>query len=295
MQAADVDYEKGAYSTIERILYLLVIPIVFSLLLTIGLLHIFGVNVKDAALTMGNKIPIVERWIPEPASKTALDQGRNHSDDLSESQLEELRDLEALLVSEMARSSQYEEEINRLESLIKEMEIQLAATAHSDEQYDEGIKELAIVYAQMTPSRAASIIQNLTLHEQVLLLNEMTLEDQTRILEKMDPVSAAEASILLKDIVLTKDLQIAALQERLALHQGEGNDSPQLSNEELALTFAGMTTDHAATVLLEMIQINEDKVVNILRAMDVQARSQILDAITNLSELDAAQLSVKLG
>lgn len=295
MSTVDAEYEKGVYSTLERIFYLFIIPVVFSLLLTIGLLYIFGVNVKEAALHVGNKIPIVQNWLPDQVTPPVIDDDDLDSDERL-AQEEEIRDLEIRIASEIAKNDEQQQLIDQLEAIIKDMEIQLAELTYSDEQYEQGIQQLATVYAEMSPTRAANIIQNLTLHEQVLLLNEMTLTDRTKILEKMNPVAAAEASIMLKDIVLTKDVQIAALQERLLLHQGDDEvQTPHLSTEELALTLASMTTQQAATVLLEMLDNNEDKVINILRAMEVQARSRVLNEITVLSETDAAHLTAKLG
>lgn len=294
--SAKVEYEKTSYSTLERIVYLVVIPIVVFALLMFILLSIFGVDVKNSLLKVGNNIPIVQNWVPEPAESAAPSFPEQQvQEEHQELLLAELREVEQLLVEEVQKTERNEQYISELQLTIEQLEAELETKLLSEEEYGDSVRQLAHMYANMTPSRAADIIQNLTLHEQVLVLNEMASADQIRILEKMNPVAAAEASILLKDLHIVKDIQIAALQERLAIHSEEEAAAATLSAEELALTFASMTPNNAATVLVEMIQINENKVVDILRAMDVQARSRILNAITDLSGTEAAKLTAKLG
>lgn len=294
--SAKAEYEKRSYSTLERIVYLVIIPIVVFALLMLLLLYIFGVDVKNGLLKVGNNIPIVQNWVPDPADPAApLSPEQESREKNNEQLLAELQEVEQLLIQEVQKTEQNEQYINELLQRIEALEAELETKLLSEAEYAESIQQLAQMYANMTPGRAADIIQNLTLHEQVLVFNEMVTTDRIKILEKMNPVAAAEVSILLKDQIIAKDAQIAALQERLAIHSEETMDATTLSNEELALTFASMTPSNAATVLVEMIQINEDKVVDILRAMEVQSRSRILNAITDLSGTEAAKLTAKLG
>lgn len=292
--ATNAEYEKTSYSTFERIVYLVLIPILFSALLTSVLLTIFGVNVKDALLRVGHNIPVVNQLLPEPSTSGSLTDGSNPLID-HEQLIAEIQFLEDRLAAEMEKNEQNEAYMLQLEQEIERLENELAVKLQSEEEYLASIQHLAQIYASMTPSRAAEIMQNLTLHERVLVLKEMAPADQIRILEKMDAALAAQASILLKDQLINEDVQIAALQERLALQMQEESEEMQLSHEEIALTLASMTADNASAVLVEMMKTNEAKVVNILRAMDVGARSRILNAIADFSESEAAKLTAKLG
>lgn len=294
--SAKAEYEKTSYNTFERIVYLVIIPVVVFALLMFLLLYIFGVDVKNGLLKVGNNIPIVQNWVPEPSeTPPAMTPEQQVREEHQELLLAELEEVERLLVEEVQKTERNEQYISELQETIAQLEAELETKLLSEEEYLNSVRQLANMYANMTPSRAADIIQNLTLHEQVLVLNEMASADQIRILEKMNPVAAAEASILLKDLIVVKDVQIAALQERLAIHSEEEEAAATLSNEELALTFASMTPSNAATVLVEMLQINEEKVIGILRAMEVQTRSRILNAIADLSGTEAAKLTAKLG
>ncbi len=53
----------------------------------------------------------------------------------------------------------------------------------------------------------------MTKNELVLVLGMMKPDERVKVLERMDPAKAAEASILLKDQTSVRDTQIAALQE----------------------------------------------------------------------------------
>lgn len=291
---AEAEYEKTSYGTFERFLYLFFIPIIFSAILTFVMLSIFGINVMNTVLTIGNKIPIIEKIVPEPTAAPVDKEETNAESNLdSEKTTEKLVELEQQLSIEVDLNQQKETEIVKLQQIIDGLQEELNIKSLNDEEYLIRIQQLAGVYAKMMPNRAAPIIENLTLSERVLVLNEMPPADQIKILEKMNPVSAAETSILMKDQFVVKDVQIAALQERLAIHNDESNIL--LTNEELALTFASMTPNNAALVLLEMMKTSEDKVIGIMRSMNLQARSQLLNAITDMSEAEAAKISDKLG
>ena len=148
----------------------------------------------------------------------------------------------------------------------------------------------------MTPSKAAPIIEKLTLHERVLVLGAMRTDDRVKILEKMDPKIAAETTILLKDTVPVKDTEIAALQERLKQYElASSNDPEKLSSFDLGNTFAGMTPQSAAVVLVEMMKSNQPQVVAIMKAMDTQARSRILTAMADVSKESAAAITAEMG
>lgn len=291
---AEAEYEKTSYGAFERFLYLFFIPIIFSAILTFVMLSIFGINVMNTVLTVGNKIPIIEKIVPEPTAAPVDEEETDAESNLdSEETSEKLVELEQELLIEVDLNQQKETEIVKLQQIIDGLQEELNIKSLNDEEYLIRIQQLAGVYAKMMPNRAAPIIENLTLSERVLVLNEMPPANQIKILEKMNPVSAAETSILMKDQFVVKDVQIAALQERLAIHNDES--TILLTNEELALTFASMTPNNAALVLLEMMKTSEGKVIAIMRSMNLQARSQLLNAITDMSEAEAAKISDKLG
>jgi flagellar motility protein MotE (MotC chaperone) len=190
---------------------------------------------------------------------------------------------------------QRDQQIKELQAKNSSLEEQLKGKTQSDEEYTTKIQQLATMYAKMTPTKSAPIMENLTLSEQVLVLSMMKTDDRVKILEKMDPKKAADASILLKDQSTVKDRELAALQDKIKqLTEAGTKPSQQLTKDDLRSTFAAMTPKSSAIVLLEMNNNNPDKVLSILSSMDSQGRSRILTAMSETSKETAALISARL-
>jgi len=294
--------EERSYGFMERLLFY-TLPVLFTLLLTGVLLTVFGYDVVNELLRIGNKVPGVSAMLPEPkpteeelraAMLEAEEQGAEEP-----TEEEEAREIEAALSEKEAEVAALRSESETKDQRIAELQAELEAAKEeearqsaSESEYAANIKKLADVYAEMKPSKAAPVLENLTLSERVLVLKEMKEEQQVDILEKMDPTIAAETSILMKDVVAVRDLQIAALQERLALSGAETASSAALTNDELSRTFAQMTPDRAAEVLLEMEQ---SLVVTILRGMEEASRATLLNSLAELDKDRTAQITARLG
>ncbi|WP_238392632.1 magnesium transporter MgtE N-terminal domain-containing protein [Paenibacillus antri] len=294
--------EERSYSFIERLLFY-TLPVLFTLLLTGVLLTVFGYDVVNELLRVGNKVPGVSAVLPDPKPteeelRAAMLEAEER-DDEGETNEEEAAKIEAALSAKEAEMAALRSETETKEQQIADLQAELevkqeeeARQAASEAEYAANIKKLANVYAEMKPSKAAPVLENLTLSERVLVLKEMKEEKQVDILEKMDPTIAAETSILMKDVVAVRDLQIAALQERLALSGTQTASSAALTIDELSRTFAQMTPDRAAEVLLEM---DQSQVVNILRGMEEASRATILNSLSKLDKKRTAQITARLG
>nr|WP_309121397.1 hypothetical protein [Paenibacillus sp.] len=294
--------EERSYSFIERLLFY-TLPVLFTLLLTGVLLTVFGYDVVNELLRVGHKVPGVSAVLPDPKPTeeelraAVFEAGEQETE--GETNEEEAAKIEAALSAKEAEMAALRSETESKEQQIANLQAELEAKqeeearqAASEAEYAENIKKLANVYAEMKASKAAPVLENLTLSERVLVLKEMKEEKQVDILEKMDPTIAAETSILMKDVVAVRDLQIAALQERLALGETQTASSAALTIDELSRTFAQMTPDRAAEVLLEMEQ---SQVVNILRGMEEASRATILNSLAELDKERTAQITARLG
>lgn len=305
MPDIDADMEKTSYGTFERFLYLFLIPVIFTAILTLVLLSVFDYDVMNSVLRAANKIPLVESVVPDPKTEELPPAASEGGEDIRTAAEEEpdVEELQQLLQEREAELEQLRTAHQEQQQYIEQLQQEMAALQEekdqetiSEEEYQQNINRLAGVYADMMPSRAARIMENLTTAERVLLLGEMKSDEQIRVLEKMDPQTAAETSILLKDAVPVKERQIQALQERLKVYTEQEETMPDaLSNEDLGMTFAGMNAEDAAAILLQMRETNADKVIAILRAMNVQARSEILTEISAESGDIAAQITAQLG
>jgi flagellar motility protein MotE (MotC chaperone) len=309
MMMADVDVESGSsYGGMERFLIWFLIPFVFTAVLLGVLLTIFDYDVMNNVLRTAKNIPVIGSIVPEPKSKTtdikpADKKAQGAQQEAAPTAEENVKALSAKLDQkdqELKNTDvavqQRDQTIKELQSKNSQLEEQVKSKTLSDEEYAAQIQQLASMYAKMTPSKSAPIIENLTVPEMVLVLNSMKTDDRVKILEKMDVKKAAEASILLKDQTTAKDKQIAALQERIKqMTVPDPKATQKLSIDNLGATFSSMTPKSAAIVLMEMQNTNPDKVISILSSMDSAGRSKIITAISEQSKETAALISTRLA
>lgn len=304
------DYESESGGGFARFLFF-VTPIIFTVVLLSVLLTLFNVNFRNVMLDWGNKIPIVRDWIPESERKVA-DGNQNKSNEEEEKKQQESTDATVKELKEQvtkqeselkAAKEQATEQAEKAKVLQSELDReratkQQAAQAEEQAEYQKEVKKLAQLYAQMSPRKAAAIIEKLTTDEAVQMLSQMGNESKAAILEKMNEQRAADISIRLKDVVTSEDLNIAALQSRLKreaeVEAAETKTNAGLTDAQLSATFSTMSADSAATLLLQTYKISPDKALKILNSIDDAARSNILASMTKTDETETAKILNKL-
>lgn len=296
-----------SYGAMERFLIWFLIPFVFTAVLLGVLLTIFDYDVMSGVLKAAKQIPVVKSIVPEPKNKTATDAKANGAATPPQAQVasspQEQQAQSAAKIDEVQQElKKAEATIQQRDQTIKDLQLKnstleekMKTKTLTDEEYTSQIQQLAAMYAKMSPSKSAPILENLTTKEQVLVLSMMKTDDRVKVLEKMDPKKAADASILLKDQAAVKDTEIAALQERLKQAiTPDPKQAQKLSKDDLGTTFSTMTPKNAAIVLMEMQNSNPDKVLSILSSMDSAGRSRIIAAISDQSKETAALISARL-
>ncbi|WP_262674711.1 MotE family protein [Paenibacillus sp. J5C2022] len=294
MKLADTGVEKGT-SGFERFMFF-TIPLLFVAVLLLVLLTIFDVDFRNRALQFGQSVPVLNNVLPEPkVAGNAMDDESIRTIKMTE-RIEELETEQASLTADLAKANEdkktQEDIVAQLQGENAQLKRMVETEQLEDEQYGAKIGELASMFTKMTPSKAAPIIQNMQLEEMVLMFSYMRADDRVRIMEKMSPKVAADATVMLKDNVPVKDLQIAALQARLD-KDGEGDNgasATKLDEEQLGATFAAMDPVSAAELLLKMREINATKVLRVLRSVNDGARSAILSAMSDQDEKVTAQI-----
>jgi flagellar motility protein MotE (MotC chaperone) len=304
---ADINMESpSSYSALERFLIWFLIPFVFTAVLLGVLLSIFDYDIKSGIQKTLHSIPVLGSVVPAPKVKAVVsgpsktptaEQSLQNKDD----ELAKLKTKVTAIEDELQKNAdagqQKDAALKDTKAKIADLEEKLKAKTQTDEEYAKQISQLADLYAKMTPSKAAVIMENLTLKERVLVFSMMKEAARGAILEKMNAQKAAEASIGLKDIVSVKDMEIAALQERLAIN---GSTVPTkaattVSKSDLGQTFASMVPKSAASVLLEMQAANSEKMLAILSSMDNASRSKVMSVISDLNKEAAASITAKLA
>jgi len=294
--------EKSGLNGFERLLVIVLIPTAFTIILIVVLFSLIDKDLFNDMQRQAHQIPVIGSFVPEPKqSVDNPDKAVDSPTDKLKLQNQRIVELNQKLADQLTTinnantaSLEQKQTIQDLQAQITALTEQLKTKTSTDAEYEAQVQKTAQMYANMEPSKAALILDNLTLEEQVLIFSEMKQLDQVKILEKMDPLKAAQASIALKDIVTAKDREIAALQDRIKLNDSSLN-SIKLTKNDIGQTFANMTPKSAATVLLQMQSITPSKVIDILSAMATQPRSLVLSALADLSKETAAAISAKLA
>lgn len=303
----DMELEnEGSAGKFERFLFLM-IPIIFTLVLLGVLLTLFNMDIRNNVFQIANKIPVLEKWVPDPpADPTDPKQQSKKQEASSETTIKELKtklaEQEENLKKVTDEKTAQDAKVQALESQIEGMKTEAAAAAEvsneeTEDPYEKQVADLAKLYAGMKASKAAPIMENLTTEEMVQIFSVMNKASKTAILEKMDPQKAADVTIKLKETASSSDMAIAALQSRLKKEAGTTQTtttSTNLDKEKLNQTFSSMTPANAATLLGEMYKISPDKVVTIMNTVSDSVRSSILGEMTKNDSAQTAKIVNRL-
>ncbi|WP_202077085.1 hypothetical protein [Caldalkalibacillus salinus] len=278
------------YSKLQWFFYIILIPFFFSTLLVAIIFTFLGYNVVDTAKQVVSNIPGFE----------------SVATDMTE-QSEELEGTEGTRQPQLDEQPVTLEEITALESKMREKDEQISelneriATLNAEQEEDrisreareEKIQELARMYGRMSASRAAPIIENLTLLEAAQILNEMNTQEQTALMSRLNPSFAAQVTVVIKELHTVEDVDVAALQERLhmmvglldAEELGEDGDnldqSPRISINQMVNTYSQLPPAQAAAILEDMSgnQAEFTVATRLLSAMSDEHRSAIMGAM----------------
>ncbi|MEC0091405.1 MotE family protein [Paenibacillus macquariensis] len=297
------EVEKESAGGFERFLVLM-IPIIFTIVLLGVLLILFNMNIRNAALEIANKIPVVQNWVPAPnldPEKTKLQENKEEIKS-AESTIKELKDKLSAQQTELKQATegktQQDTQLKDLQSQIETLQNESILAENPEQKvdnYQKQIDELAKMYGNLSPSKAAPIIQNLTLEEMVLMFESMKSDKRIAIFEKMDPKVAAEVTMMMKDAKPAQDLQISALQSRVKKNDtATTQTSDKLNKSQLSQTFATMTPQSAADLLFQTYKISPEKTLTILNSVDDKTRSSILGKMSSIDSVTTAKILNKL-
>ncbi|MBM6387799.1 kinesin [Paenibacillus illinoisensis] len=308
MAVKDTDIEKESGSGWEKFL-MISIPIVFTVVLLGVLLTLFNVDIRNNMLELANKIPVVKDWVPDPVldpEKEKLDESEKQVES-AEATIEKLKsqvaaketELQAAKEATTTEAKKASDLQAKLDEAEEAAETAAAEVPESESDYQKQIKDLAKMYADMSPSKAAPILQNMTNEEMVLLLSAMQSTARTKVLEKMDPKTAADVTMMMKDAKPSGDLALDALQSRLkketaATTTTSTTNSKNLDKTQLSQTFSSMSASSGAKLLLETYKLSPDKTLTILNSVDDATRSQLLENMSTENSAETAKILNRL-
>ncbi len=296
------DANERPYNILERLIFYTV-PLVFALALTGALLTFFGFDVMRPVLQEANRIPFLRDYVPDPAP-LAIDTATEEEQPTVEptkkltqalAASERLVKAKDEAIIKLTKQNDDREKVNeKLQADLKTAQAKKEEQRLTAEQYNKRVKDLASLYAAMSPSKAAPILEKLTLSERVLLLHAMKPSEQVDILEKMTPETAAASSILLKDVVKVEALQVAALQERLGATDKQATDTAVPAPNDPDDVYAQMQPKQAAEVLLALAANDITEVSTILKRMQPQSRAAILNQLADKDTMTTAKIAAQL-
>jgi flagellar motility protein MotE (MotC chaperone) len=294
--------EEQSYSKLEWIFYIIVIPLLFTLVLSGIIAQMFGYNVVGVLAKWLHHVPVVEKILPADSSAGAPAAPANSTD----AKTKEIDNLKNQLqtkdkqVSDLTKQAQSDKQ-SMLQTQKQAQDAKTTADVNKqalDQDRQKQLAAMAQIYTAMSPSKAAPIMEKLTLQESSLILKTMKPADSSAILSKMDPQKAADVSAILKDTTLTKDTDLAAMQKRIqsltdSLSKAQKN---AVNLPEMVNSFGSMDPDSAAKILLTMDKSNERQVMAVLAHMNAQQRAQILSSMSKdpKNVETAARISQKL-
>ncbi|WP_163101508.1 MotE family protein [Peribacillus alkalitolerans] len=178
--------EKKTYNKFQWFLFIVIIPLLFTVALALIVLTVAGVNVFELTKKYSSHVPFL-----------SSSQENNNSSSIKEFQ-SKIVDLEAEIIDR-------EELVTKLESIIESRETDLETLEIENQRLEEEIielqaaqedhkktlKDIINTYETMKPKKAAPILTALTDEEAVKILSKLKADTLSSILEQMEPEDAA--------------------------------------------------------------------------------------------------------
>jgi flagellar motility protein MotE (MotC chaperone) len=280
----------------QKVLFLFIIPLLYTIILLAVLIFIFTKGDNDFAnklRNLGSNIPYVNKYIPKIVVKT---DNKNISPTI-EDVTKQKQDLQKKINDSQTKISQLEtkakEDSNSnqiLQKQIQDLNDQIKNKQNSEDELKKKANSMAQEYSSMKPKIASNILSNMTINDAVFILSAMNTAQVTPILENMDPKKAADITIALKDFTISKDNEISSLQDKI---KNLTNQKQTLDN--LVNTYKQMTPLSASKTISQMMKNDSKKAIEIMSQIDATTRAQILSAmIADKTNVDGTSIATQI-
>lgn len=289
--------EEKSYSKWEWFFYMICIPALFASILGGVLLSLLGVNVVGKVLGWANSIPYVEKIVPDVAQEADPEAAKNQK---IEKQLvsaqTDLNKNKQQVTKLQEESSKKDATIQDLQKQVQDLQKMMESKKTDDEQRQKQYQEMSKLYTSMPARSAAAIVENLSVEEAVTVMTAMKPEQRAQLLAKMDPKKAADISILIKDNVVSKDDDIAGLQQRIQVLTKALSETRQDSTsiDNLVNSFSQMPANRAGEILTTLMSTNPKRAISIIAGMANDKRALVLAAIGEKNTELAARITSEL-
>ena len=185
--------ETHRYGKLEWFFYIVVLPLLFTALLSGIILQFLGFDITGKVANAAKHVPGVSKLLPQ--DEQAADSAASAQPDPVRQKQEAEDKAKALESSKKQLEDDLVKKNAEIDKLKQQVEAEKKKQADGEEEAappPDPVKDMAKVYAQMSPAKAAAIMSNLSVTEAKEILSKMTSSQKAAILEKMEPLIASK-------------------------------------------------------------------------------------------------------
>jgi flagellar motility protein MotE (MotC chaperone) len=184
--------KKDSYNRFQRVIFIIVIPLLFAITFALVIMQFAGINVFEKAQSLSSDIPFLAKVIP--------------SDDVEDrKQLQErIISLNATMEDQEAKMAQLQSEMDKkdsdneqLQATIQQQKDELEELRQIGEENKRAFKEVVNTFEAMSAKSAAPVLMEMKDEEAMKILSNIKPDTLADILEKMPPGDAARYTGLL--------------------------------------------------------------------------------------------------
>lgn len=273
------------------IVFYLVISLIAIAILGGVIFSILDTSLQKKVLAFGNQLPIINQVIPDPAQKQ---ESKSKDQDFWK---QKYFNTDAMVKEKDQTIADLNQKLNSNQQVVIDLkksnqDLQNQLDQKQSKAVQNQMKQIADIYANMNASKAASIVESMSLEDASLTMSMLDADQQSNILGSMkDAKKAAEITMMMKEIAGLTETDPNALKEQvhqLVLNQ----ENPAAS---LADTIAAMPSAQSAGIIQSMMGSNSQVAMDLMKNVPTKSRSQILAEIEKTDAALAAQITASLN
>jgi flagellar motility protein MotE (MotC chaperone) len=191
-KAGKKEKSDKSFTRFQWILFTVVIPILFAVVITLVVMTVAGINVFEKAKAIGSNIPFVEKVIPTE-EKESIERLESKVVSLQA----EIEDKEAKISQLQGKIDSQENDQEQLQAEKQQLQDQIEELMQIQKENKRAFKEVVSTFETMSAKSAAPVILEMEDSEAIKILSNVKPETLAKILEKMPPADAATYTGLL--------------------------------------------------------------------------------------------------
>ena len=193
----NVEDEKKKGGILQWILFVVIIPLMFAVMVVLVILFVADVNVFDTMNKYASKIPFISSLVDDSDStEKEIQEIGEKVVELEANNTEYVTQIDAL-TKDVEDKNQLIEQLNKeITDLKQQLQQKQDAMQAAEVDYSEIVKS----FESMSPKKAAELIEYWDEKDAIVLLSRMKNDAMTAILEKMTPETAANLALAITKI-----------------------------------------------------------------------------------------------